>query len=214
MKIETVVRPDGSYSNYLAYGEFDRDGNFKRIGYPKNILKPIYGKSWGGHRGNASYEYEVSFEVPADFKYAIVKVGSGKQSSKHDLEVLYPLQATYYHGTSIAAVENMLRKGIQRGTWVSTDFQWSVYYALKHFPEGVAVLEVSAQAIAPTELAFDEERIVVGAARISEKYTPLFTSIPEDWMEPNDDITSQRYPELFSMASWQASNIVAKKESA
>lgn len=87
MKIETKVHPNGSYSNYLAYGTMDDAGNFKRVGYPKDVLKPEYGSSWGV-RGKASYEYTVAFEVPSNFKWHIVKIYNGKQGNGK-IEVLY-----------------------------------------------------------------------------------------------------------------------------
>lgn len=87
-KITTIVRPNGSYSNYLAYGHLQKDGTFKRVGYPKQVLKPTYGQSWG-RQGQRQYEYEASFDVPADFEFAIVKVYNKSAVQNASYEILF-----------------------------------------------------------------------------------------------------------------------------
>jgi hypothetical protein len=204
-QVTARIRPNGSYSNYLAYGTFDDKMNFKRVGYPKDIFKPIYGQHWGDNRNHASYEYEVSFDVPDNFPYVIAQIGSGKQSHKDAPGIVYPLPATYYHGTNTGSIKNMAVYGIRRGTYVSPEFSMAVYYALPHFIEGAAIVTLSAQAVLPTNFTFDEERIVIGASLIESIYKPQFSSIPEDWMEPNDTMTAARYPELFAIDAWELS---------
>lgn len=86
--ITTRVRPNGSFSNYLAYGHIKTDGSFVRVGYPKDVLKPRYGESWG-KQGGAQYEYEVSFDVPQKFPFAIVKVYKRSAVQHDSIEILY-----------------------------------------------------------------------------------------------------------------------------
>jgi hypothetical protein len=111
----------------------------------------------------------------------------------------------YYHGTSLEALKGILINGLAVGSFVSTDFQWSVYYAFmaNPHPDETVMLEIQAPVREPDEKAFDEERITIGSARIIKVYRPKFSTIPEDWMEPNPEITSQLYPELFSIENWQ-----------
>jgi hypothetical protein len=82
------VRPNGSFANYLAYGHIKEDGSFVRTGYPKDVLKPRYGDSWGKRGGN-QYEYEISFDVPATFPFSIVKVYNQSAVQSKSVEVLY-----------------------------------------------------------------------------------------------------------------------------
>lgn len=85
--ITTIVRPNGSFSNYLAYGTI-QDGKFTRVGYPKDVLKPRYGES-SGKRGGNQYEYEISFDVPSDFGYSIVQIYNPSAVQKKSFTVLY-----------------------------------------------------------------------------------------------------------------------------
>jgi len=86
--VTTRVRPNGSFSNYLAYGHIKPDGSFARVGYPKDVIKPTYGETWGKKGGN-QYEYEVSFNVPARFPFWIVKVYNKSAVQNKSIEVLF-----------------------------------------------------------------------------------------------------------------------------
>lgn len=94
--LNVSVKTGGSYASYLAYGTFEADKfgdqKFKREGY---ISKPdqapkgtkVWRKSEGKY-GGAQHTYEYILEVEDDFKFFIVKVGSGKQTSG-DQEILF-----------------------------------------------------------------------------------------------------------------------------
>lgn len=94
--IEVEVRTHGSYSSYLAYGEFylDKFGDsiFNRVGYINKPEESPQGiKIWrktSGEWGKASHAYHYILEVESPFPYSIVKVGNGKQS-RGEQELLF-----------------------------------------------------------------------------------------------------------------------------
>jgi len=86
--VSTKVRPAGSYSNYIAYGHVKADGSFQREGYPKDILKPVYGESWGKRGGN-QYEYEITLNVPTRFPFYIVQVYNQSAVQNKSIKVLF-----------------------------------------------------------------------------------------------------------------------------
>jgi hypothetical protein len=86
--VSATVRPNGSFSNYLAIGHVTESGEFKRAGYPKDYLKPQYGGS-SGKRGGNQYEYDVSFQVPAEFPFYIVQVYNASAVQNKSFKVLY-----------------------------------------------------------------------------------------------------------------------------
>lgn len=86
--VSATVRPNGSFSNYLAIGHVTDEGTFKRAGYPRDYLKPQYGES-SGKRGGNQYEYEVSFHVPVEFPFYIVQVYNESAVQGKSFKVLY-----------------------------------------------------------------------------------------------------------------------------
>jgi hypothetical protein len=112
---------------------------------------------------------------------------------------------SYYHGTGADALAQIAAVGLRPGTYVTETFQTAALYALSHRHEGGAlILKVRACVSIPEQQAYPDERIIVGAARVIGVYAPNFEddSLPEDWMEPNEDITDFKYPGLYNPINW------------
>jgi|SRR5215212_10066226 len=106
-----------------------------------------------------------------------------------------------YHGTSAERAAQIVRSGLRSGSYVTTDFDLAVSYALRH--DRPIVLEVRATTAPPAERAYDEEYVTSSAARILAVLAPAFDAIPEDWMELTDDLTGRKYPALFARENWR-----------
>lgn len=102
-KIEVTVRPNGSYSSYLAYGSYetktddfgDEITTWKRIGYigkPEEAPQGVKLKrdNNGAKWGNASFEFDYTILVADDFPYWIVEFGTGKQSKGKETVLFEP----------------------------------------------------------------------------------------------------------------------------
>lgn len=117
MRLDISVKTGGSYSSYLAYGTFEMDkfGDevFTRKGYistqdksPKGVV--VERKSEGSY-GSASHYYHYIVEVEEDFKYFILEVGSGKQTTGSKKIIFTPL-CDRKESAQVEALENLLEQ--------------------------------------------------------------------------------------------------------
>jgi hypothetical protein len=117
MRLDISVRTGGSYSSYLAYGtvSMDKFGDeiFTRKGYistqdkaPKGVL--VERKSEGKY-GSASHYYHYIIEVEEDFKFFILEVGGGKQTTGSKKIIFTPL-CDRKESAQVEALENLLEQ--------------------------------------------------------------------------------------------------------
>ena len=117
MRIDISVKTGGSYACYLAYGSFkiDKfgDENFVRAGYignPKDAPEGVKVERKGdGKYGSAQHYYHYILEVAEDFKYFILEVGSGKQTTG-DRKILFTPLEHRKESAQAEALENLLEQ--------------------------------------------------------------------------------------------------------
>lgn len=117
MRLDISVKTGGSYSSYLAYGIFKMDKfgdeNFIRKGYistqdkaPKGVL--VERKSEGNY-GSASHYYHYIIEVVEDFKFFILEVGSGKQTTGSK-KIIFTALCDRKESAQVEVLENLLEQ--------------------------------------------------------------------------------------------------------
>lgn len=107
---------------------------------------------------------------------------------------------SYFHGTSARHARTIQERGLQRGAFVTTDFDLAASYALKHAEPAIVIL--TGEVAEPRARAYDGEYIALNM-RATGVPCPQFADVPDDFYELNDSLSGRKYPDLFDRKQWQ-----------
>ena len=116
----------------------------------------------------------------------------------------------FFHGTNKKFAKKIINEGLNKSSYVTTEFEFAAGYALRQGNEAVILyFDENIKIESPQESAYwgEVEFITKEKYFPSKILIPKFNSLPSDYYELNDDISDRKYPEFFSSNSWQENNV-------
>lgn len=179
MRLDISIKTGGSYSCYLAYGTFETDkfGDevFTRVGYIGDPAKAAKGigidRKSDGKYGGAQHYYHYILEVDENFKYFILEVGSGKQTSGSKKIIFTPLVLR----KDSAQVEN-LENLFEQVSLIDSEVIASLKNSL-NAPDAIAPIEIAEP---PIEIAAPIVEPVVEQLQLVE----IVPTVRREYVDP------------------------------